>query len=139
MGMWVVNRLRDELCPNKPFPLITEEASKSDFTENVDVNDASFLSPNSMKEAFDYMLKTKPQCDADYFRCAYMSLAMCYKNALDELRKNSGQDFDKLYIVGGGAKNALLNTLTEKACNIKVCALPIEATAIGNLKIQMER
>ncbi len=79
MGMWVVNRLRDELCPNKPFPQIVEGASKSDFTEYVDVNDASFLSPNSMKEAFDYMLKTKPQCDADYFRCAYLSLAISYE------------------------------------------------------------
>ncbi len=139
MGMWVVNRLRDELCPDKPFPQIVEEARQSTFNDYVDVNDNLFLAPESMKEAFDYMLKTKPQSHADYFRCAYLSLAMCYKNALDELRKNSGQNFDKLYIVGGGAKNKLLNGLTEKVCNIKVRALPIEATAIGNLKIQMER
>ena len=68
-----------------------------------------------------------------------MSLAMCYRNALNELKNNSGKDFETLYIVGGGAKNGLLNTLTEKVCNIKVCALPIEAAAIGNLKIQMDR
>ena len=46
--------------------------------------------------------------------------------------------YDQLYIVGGGAKNQFLNDLTEKATGKKVVALPIEATAIGNLKIQME-
>ena len=41
--------------------------------------------------------------------------------------------------MGGGAKNKLLNELTEEVCKIKVKAIPIEATALGNLKIQMER
>ena len=42
-----------------------------------------------------------------------------------------------MYIVGGGAKNQFLNKLTEEATGKQVIALPIEATAIGNLKIQM--
>ena len=41
------------------------------------------------------------------------------------------------HIVGGGAKNAFLNRLTEEATGKTVVALPIEATALGNLKIQM--
>ena len=45
---------------------------------------------------------------------------------------------EKLYIVGGGAKNGFLNRLTEEATGKTVLALPIEATALGNLKIQME-
>ena len=142
MGMWVVNRLRDELCPDKPFPQIVEEARQSTFNDYVDVNDNAFLSPKSMKEAFDDYLKEKiikPQTESDYFRCAFISLAISYKYALDELRANSGKDFDTLYIVGGGAKNDLLNELTAQVCKIKVKALPIEATAIGNLKIQIGR
>jgi len=43
-----------------------------------------------------------------------------------------------LYIVGGGAKNGFLNRLTEEAAGKQVIALPIEATALGNLKIQLE-
>ena len=46
--------------------------------------------------------------------------------------------YDSIYIVGGGAKNAFLNRLTEEASGKKVIALPMEATAIGNLKVQME-
>ena len=95
-----------------------------------------------MKEAFDKWLENeiiKPQTESDYFRCAFISLAISYMNALDELKTNSGKNFDTLYIVGGGAKNGLLNELTEQVCKLKVKALPIEATAIGNLKIQIAR
>ena len=46
--------------------------------------------------------------------------------------------YDSLYIVGGGANNKLLNDLTSIYTNKKIIALPIEATAIGNLKSQME-
>ena len=46
--------------------------------------------------------------------------------------------YDKLYIVGGGAKNKFLNNLTQEATGKQVIALPIEATALGNLKIQLE-
>lgn len=141
MGMWVVNRLKDEFCPKKPFPQIVEEARKSTFNDYVDVNDSLFLAPNSMRAAFDSRLEKqiiKPQTEGDYFRCAFISLAVSYKRALEELKKNSGKYFDTLYIVGGGAKNGFLNELTEQICKIKVKALPIEATALGNLKIQQE-
>ena len=125
------NRLKDELCPDKPFPEIVDEARQSEYAACVDVNDSAFLAPVSMKDAFDDRLDRehqKPRTIGDYFRCAFNSLAESYKTALDELWKNSGKDFDTLYIVGGGAKNGLLNELTETVCRIRVKALPIEAT-----------
>ena len=91
-----------------------------------------------MIEAFDTALSVKPQTLGDYFRCAYRSLAQSYKIAIEELERNTGMCCDKLYIVGGGAKNGFLNRLTEEATGKTVIALPIEATALGNLKIQME-
>ena len=138
MGMWLINRLRDEICPDKPFDEIVSEAKASTFNETVDANAHSFLAPSSMKEAFDSALGMKPQTVGDYFRCAYLSLALSYMNAVSELQDNTGEQFDRIYIVGGGAKNTFLNELTEKATGKKVIALPIEATALGNLKIQME-
>ena len=163
MGMWLVNRLRAELCPNKPWPEIVAAAEASSFDETVDANDGIFLAPRSMREAFDRALGGTVSEDtehfsitnmppellaeqfpprqnlktADYFRCAYRSLALSYRKALDELERNTGTHYDKLYIVGGGAKNAFLNRLTEAATGKLVVALPIEATAIGNLKIQI--
>ncbi|MBR5343416.1 MAG: rhamnulokinase [Oscillospiraceae bacterium] len=138
MGMWLVNRLRDELCPGKPFGEIVAEAEKSRFEETVDANAQIFLAPESMKAAFDAALAMQPQSVGDYFRCAYRSLALSYRDALNELERNTGRHYDSICIVGGGAKNAFLNRLTEEATGKKVIALPIEATAIGNLKIQIQ-
>ena len=138
MGMWLINRLRSELCPDKPFGEIVAEAEASSFSETVDANAAGFLAPESMKAAFDEALTMKPVTVGDYFRCAYRSLALSYMNAVQELQHNTGNHYDRIYIVGGGAKNAFLNKLTEEASGKKVIALPIEATAIGNLKIQIQ-
>ena len=138
MGMWLVNRLRAELCPDKPWNEITAEAAENRFDHLVDVNDPVFMAPESMKTAFDARLPHPPKCTAGYFRCAYRSLADGYRRAIEELENGAGITCSKLYIVGGGAKNSFLNRLTEEASGKRVIALPIEATALGNLKIQME-
>ena len=138
MGMWLVNRLKDELCPETPFSEIVHMAAESRFAETVNANAPDFLAPDSMKDSFDAALSAKPQSVGDYFRCAYRSLAFSYRDALTELEANTGKTYEKLYIVGGGAKNEFLNRLTAEATGKQVIALPIEATALGNLKIQME-
>ena len=138
MGMWLVNRLRDELCPDKPFDEIVIEAEGSRFEGTVDADAPAFLAPESMRDAFQTALSSPPDTVGDWFRCAYRSLALSYRNAIRELQHNTGKHYDRIYIVGGGAKNAFLNELTEKATGKKVIALPIEATAIGNLKIQIK-
>ncbi|MBR1485805.1 MAG: hypothetical protein IJ597_00935, partial [Synergistaceae bacterium] len=97
-----------------------------------------FLAPESMKAAFDEKLNHVKISEADYFRCAYRSLAACYAEAVKTLEKVSGKKYSSIYIVGGGAKNKFLNSLTQEATGKEIIALPIEATALGNLKIQME-
>ena len=138
MGMWLVNQLQKELCPDMPFPQIVALAEESGCDVLVDANAPEFLAPKSMKEAFDVATGNALKSIGDYFRCAYRSLAVSYKAALEELEANTCVKYSKLYIVGGGAKNAFLNRLTEEATGKQVIALPIEATALGNLKIQME-
>ena len=138
MGMWLVNRLRAELCPETPWSDITAEAETRHFDHLVDANDPIFLAPESMKAAFDARLPHPPKCVGGYFRCAYRSLAQGYRQASEEIERNTGKTYEKLYIVGGGAKNQFLNRLTEEATGKQVVALPIEATAIGNLMIQMK-
>lgn len=138
MGMWIVNELQRELCPDENITDIVNKAEESTYEEVLDANHESLLAPVSMKNAFDELLNKKPQTVYDYFRCAFRSLALSYKRAIEELEGNTGRTYSEIYIVGGGAKNKFLNELTEKATGKKVIALPIEATAIGNLKIQSE-
>ncbi len=138
MGMWLVNRLKDELAPDVPFRVLDQAVLESAFDGLVDANGDAFLAPKSMRAAFDAALSETPKTAADYLRCAYRSLAASYKQALEELEANTGETYNQLYIVGGGAKNVFLNEETEKVTGKKVIALPIEATALGNLKIQMK-
>lgn len=138
MGMWLVNELRRELCPQLPFAELVKAAEESSCDVTVDANADAFLAPDSMKAAFDEATNRALHTVGDYFRCAYRSLALSYRAALRELEGNTGRSYSKLYIVGGGAKNPFLNRLTEEETGKKVIALPIEATAIGNLNIQME-
>jgi len=138
MGLWLVNRLQQELCPDASFPEIVEMAQQSTCEALVEANDQMFMAPESMRQAFDDATNHTLRTPGDYFRCAYRSLAASYDLALKDLERNTATRYDRLYIVGGGAKNAFLNRLTEEATGKKVIALPIEATALGNLKIQME-
>ena len=137
MGMWLVNRLREELCPGRPWDEITAEAAEKHFDHLVDVNDPVFLAPESMKEAFDSKLPHSPRCAAGYFRCAWRSLAEGYRRTIGEIEQNTGKRYQKLFIVGGGARNRFLNRLTEEVTGKRVVAMPIEATAIGNILVQI--
>ena len=138
MGMWLVNELQRELCPDMPFSQLVRLAEESGCDVLVDANAPEFLAPESMKAAFDAATGGALSTAGDYFRCAYRSLANSYRRAIGELEENTGRTYEKLYIVGGGAKNRFLNRLTQEATGKEVVALSIEATALGNIKIQME-
>lgn len=138
MGMWLINELKKELCPELSFPEIVTLAEESSCDTLADVNAPAFLAPKHMKDAFDTASGNTLLTIGDYFRCACRSLAASYRDALAELESNTGKHYNKLYIVGGGAKNQFLNRLTEELTGKEVIALPIEATALGNLKLQME-
>ena len=69
-------------------------------------------------------------------RCVCLSLANKYAEIKQLLEKCSGRKIDTIYIVGGGSQNQLLNQLTEKLTGAKVVCKAVEATAIGNIKVQ---
>lgn len=138
-GMWVIDNLKKELCPDMSLDEIIQEARESKYDGVADINASQFLSPERMTEAFDVSVKQVPKTKADYFKCAFLSLAEHYKTAIAQLEANVGKTYQTLYIVGEGAKNAYLNELTEAGTGKQIIALPIEAAAMGNLKIQMRR
>jgi len=69
-------------------------------------------------------------------RCSLESLADGYRRTLDEVEALTGARARFVHIVGGGARNRLLNQLTADACGRRVVAGPEEATALGNLLVQ---
>jgi rhamnulokinase len=70
-------------------------------------------------------------------RVVLESLALKYRFVLDRLEALTGRHFGELHIVGGGAKNEALNQFTAEATGRRVVAGPVEATALGNIAMQM--
>lgn len=142
-GMWLIQSLRRELCPEASYGDIADAAEGSRFSGIFDINDEAFTAPRSMAGAIAKYFTDRgmqaPTEARDYFNSAYMSLAAGYKEAIEDLEFNTGRSYSEIFIVGGGAKCTYLNRLTEEATGKRVTALPIEATAIGNLKVQIKR
>ena len=65
------------------------------------------------------------------------SLAFKYRSVLESLEELTGRRFDEIRVVGGGARNRLLNQFTADATGRTVIAGPVEATALGNVAMQM--
>lgn len=140
-GLWLVQSLRKELCPDESFDDVARKAEASSFAGVIDADDPRFLAPDSMTAAFRgyFGEGSAPVTHGDYFRAAFYGLAHAYAKALKELESVCGRRFEELTITGGGAKNGYLNRITQEVCGLKVKAVPIEATAIGNLKSQLGR
>lgn len=140
MGLWMIQCLGKELKAD--FSEMISLAKQSRYAEVLDVDDPCFLRAESMRMAvqswFEARGRPAPAGDGDILQTVYRSLAASYASALAELEEITRRRFSELYIVGGGAKNEYLNALTERYTGKRVVALPIEATAIGNLRIQME-
>ena len=52
------------------------------------------------------------------------------------LEELAGTKINTIHIVGGGTQNRLLCQMAADACNRRVVAGPIEATAVGNVMMQ---
>ena len=137
MGMWINNELKKEVLFTQEY--IDSNIRNTNYKVTFDVNDQSLLAPSNMKEAILSLIKrVPPQNNLELFSSVYHSMAFSYKNAIEELEKITNKVYKSIVIVGGGAKNQYLNELIEEYTNKKVIALPIEATALGNIKIQMK-
>ena len=111
------------------------------FGALVDPDDPSFLSPVNMVAAINgFLAKTGqplPQTPGAYTVAILASLAFKYRAVLESLEELTGRKFRAIRIIGGGAKNRLLNQFTANATGRQVIAGPVEATALGNLAMQM--
>lgn len=137
MGMWIVNQLKVQ--DNIDFLEIIPHLPDNKYTEIFDVNDISLTAPKNMKKAVLNLLKNNPpKNDEELLNSVYHSLAKAYKNACEVIEKITNTKYDKIYVVGGGAKNLYLNSLIEKYTHKKVITVCSEATCLGNIKVQMK-
>ncbi len=133
MGLWMLQSVRKEL--GLGFAEAEQLARENPCDALVDCEDGAFLAPPSMSAAIRE--QAGALTDGELLHCIYKSLAHCYKGALDAMGAKLGKTFTTLNIIGGGSQDTFLDELTAKAAGVTVLAGPKEATAIGNLLMQM--
>ncbi len=141
MGLWMMQSVRREWNKQYSFADICDAAKEANIASIVDCQDAAFLAPDSMLDAIKTACRESgqqvPETVGEVGAVIYNSLAACYANAIKELEDMTGVTYDAIHIVGGGSKDEYLNALTAKATGKPVLAGPTEATALGNLIVQM--
>lgn len=142
IGMWVIQEVRQQLQADYSFQQLAEEAKKTEpFQQFINLNDKRFLNPENMiKEIQHYCRQTRqktPRTAGELACCIYSNLAIIYAIAIKELETITEKPIEQFHIIGGGARNDFLNQLTADMSGKAVYAGPIEATATGNLLMQM--
>ena len=121
--------------------LLASAAAQKPLQHLIDADDLSFSLPADMLDAIDAFLartgQPKPESPGAYTRAVLESLALKYRYVLESLETLTNSKFSEIRVVGGGAQNDLLNQLTADATGRRVLAGPVEATALGNLAMQM--
>ena len=141
MGLWMIQSVKKEFTEDLSFAEICEMASKETISSIVDCNDDCFLAPKSMIEAVQKFCRDTdqqvPETVGEISSVIYNSLAKCYGDTVEEIEAITGKKYSTIYVVGGGSNAGYLNELTAKYTGRKVSAGPSEATAIGNIIMQM--
>ena len=141
MGLWMIQSVKKEFTEDLSFAEICEMASKETISSIVDCNDDCFLAPKSMIEAVQKFCRDTdqqiPETVGEISSVIYNSLAKCYGDTVEEIEAITGKKYSTIYVVGGGSNAGYLNELTAKYTGRKVSAGPSEATAIGNIIVQM--
>jgi rhamnulokinase len=121
--------------------LAAAKEERSSFTSLIDPDHPTFLNPPSMISAIDdFCAKTgqqRPSTPGACTKAILESLAFKYRLVLESLEELIGHRLEEIRIIGGGSKNRLLNQFTANATGRPVIAGPVEATALGNIAIQM--
>lgn len=145
MGLWLLQGCRRAWGEGGCLPLyetlLKEAESAPPLGPIVDPDDGTFLRAMDMPTAIQgYLIRTgqaAPPTRGGIVRCVLESLALKYRWVIEGLERVTGQPLSTIHIVGGGAQNRLLCQLTANTTGRTVVAGPAEATAVGNLGMQL--
>ncbi len=145
-GLWILQELRrvwnEQGCDYSWAAMASMALQAEPFAFFIDPSDESFIAPGDMPGRIQDYCKNSgqacPETHAQILRTAYEGLALLYADTFDELETLSGRELNTLRIVGGGCQDKLLDQMAANATGRKVITGPIEATATGNLIMQMK-
>jgi rhamnulokinase len=136
-GLWLLQECLREWGRDDLGALLAEAAT-IDGGPRIDVDDDAWIPPGDMPERIA-SAAGRPLDPAQTTRCILDSLADAYARTVHRAAALAGREVDVIHVVGGGSQNELLCRLTAAAAQLPVLAGPVEATALGNLLVQLRR
>jgi rhamnulokinase len=144
-GLWIIQECRRTWAAQGQAlswdDIVRHAATARPFVAQIDVDAHDFLAPGDMpgrvREFCRRTGQAVPEGVGPIARVVYESLAVKYRCVLEIMETLVGHRIGVVHIVGGGAQNKLLNQLTANAIGRPVVAGPFEATAVGNLLMQL--
>jgi rhamnulokinase len=143
-GLWIVQECRRDWRTDGTsysYEELTEMATEATpFRSLIRPDDVRFLGAGEMTlKICAYCRETGqsvPETPGQFIRCILESLALSYRQTIEQIENLTGRKLRRLHIVGGGSRNNLLNQFAADATGHDVLVGPVEATAIGNLLLQ---
>jgi rhamnulokinase len=144
-GMWILQQCKYEWANrgvSYSYDDLTNLAATADNRSPfINVTSPEFLDPGMMvKRVQEYCRRTGqtvPNSDGEVVYCVLKSLACLYRSLLSDFEAVLGRDLPVIHIIGGGSRNSFLNQMTADITRRPVVAGPVEATAAGNILVQV--
>jgi rhamnulokinase len=144
-GLWVLQECRRQWQREGVLLTYAEIVARAEEEQaarsHIDVDHPEFLAPGDMPARVrGYCRRTgqpEPHGVGEIARCVLESLALRYRTAVEAVGTVTGRPAPLVHVVGGGARNTLLNQLTADVTGLPVLAGPVESTALGNALVQL--
>jgi rhamnulokinase len=148
-GMWLLRQCMDvwaEEGVRFHLPqLIAEAAAIAPRGFTLEVDDPELLLQGDMPERINAQLRRRglaelsPAAEHAPVMASFLfhSLAARYAEVLANVVKITGKKLKRLYIMGGGSQNELLNRLTAEATGLEVRRAGTECSTLGNFAVQL--
>ena len=145
MGLWLIQESRRQWIREgfdvSYAELEREALNAAPFQCFINPDDSTFETPGNLPRRVQEFCKRTgqyvPQTRGEIMRCIYESLALKYRYSFSAIQMVTGKSYEAIHMIGGGTKDRLLCQMTADACDCKVVAGPIEATAMGNISVQL--
>ncbi|QHS50512.1 rhamnulokinase family protein [Edaphobacter sp. 12200R-103] len=111
----------------------------------LDVDDPDLLLMGEMPQRINRQLRAKgaepldesPDGSPQMVSLIMHSLASRYSEVLARVEQHTGKKLRRLFVVGGGSRNTLLNRLTSEKTGLEVCCGSAESSTLGNFAVQL--
>ena len=141
-GTWIIQQCKSAWGKYAYDDLVDLAEQAQDEDVFIDVNATAFYAPKHMPRAIADAVRADFRCEPDPMdagrisRIVFQSMAMRYRYYLEKLLWASGKSISKIYILGGGSRNRLINRFTAAATGYPVYTGVCEASSMGNLLLQ---